>query len=55
MLNSTKEESPVEGERFIGDDLITESLKVLAEKCEKSMTNLQSNRGKFNIGKAAGL
>eukprot|EP00111_Clytia_hemisphaerica_P006168 TCONS_00017871-protein len=55
MSNSTKAESLVEGETFIGDDLITEGLKVLAEKCEKSMADLSSNRGKFNIGKAAEL
>ena len=37
-------------ELFVGDDLIQESLQVLAEGCQP----MNVEYGKFNIGKAAG-
>ena len=40
-------------ELFVGDDLIQESLQVLAEGCRQS-TEMEETTGKFNIGKAAG-
>ena len=39
-------------ELFVGDDLIQESLQVLAEGCQSM--EMEETTGKFNIGKAAG-
>lgn len=39
-------------ELFVGDDLIQESLQVLAEGCQSTE---MIETGKFNIGKAAGI